>query len=57
VHAWVEPRLLAAQLGHWLGANNQAGLAGSSSAHVGWARPSHKKKKRKKKRQWVGSGL
>jgi len=47
---WVEPRLLAAQPGHWLGANDQAGLAGSSPAHVGWARPSPKKKKRKKKR-------
>jgi len=53
---WVEPRLLAAQPGHWLGANDQAGLAGSSPAHVGWARPSPKKKKRKKK-EWVGSGL
>jgi len=42
--------LLAAQLGHWLGANDQARLAGSNSAHVGWARPSHKKKKKKEKR-------
>jgi len=32
---WVEPRLLAAQPGHWLGASDQVGLAGSSPAHVG----------------------
>jgi len=43
---WVEPRLLAAQPGHWLGASDQVGLAGSSQPQ--------KKKKEKRER---GSNL
>jgi len=55
VHTWVEPRVPAAQSGHWLGASDQAGLAGSSPAMLDGLDPAQKKKK--KKRELAGSGL
>jgi hypothetical protein len=45
----------AAQPGHWLGASDKAGPAGSNPALVGRARASLQKKK--KKREWAESGL
>jgi len=45
VHAWVEPRVPTAQLGHWPRASDRLG-----PAHVSWARPNPKKRKKKEKR-------
>lgn len=46
---WVEPRLLAAQPGHWLGASDQAGLLGPTQPMLGGLDLAQKKKRKKRK--------